>query len=207
MSEVGGSGHWNEVYSTRREDGVSWFEDTPDLSLRLIDRSGIAPDAPFIDVGGGASRLVDRLLERGFTDVTVLDLSSRALDNAKSRLGDAASKAGWVVADVSAWRNDRTYGIWHDRAAFHFLTETAAREAYLATLRQAVAPGGFAIFGVFAPDGPATCSGLPVMRYDARQLAQLLGSSFELLHQERHAHKTPWSVEQKFQFALFRRSS
>lgn len=206
MSEIRGSDHWNEVYSTRREDGVSWFEDTPDLSLRLIERSGIAPHAPFIDVGGGASRLADRLLERGFTDVTVLDLSSQALSNARSRLGAAASKVDWIVADASAWPNPRTYVMWHDRAAFHFLKEATAREAYIRTLRHAIAPGGFAIFGVFAPDGPATCSGLPVMRYDASQLADLLGPSFECLHQERHAHRTPWNAEQKFQFALFRRA-
>jgi trans-aconitate methyltransferase len=163
------------------------------------------PGSGIIDIGGGASRLVDCLVFRGYEDVTVLDLSEAALAAARSRLGEIAGRVTWVAADVTIWEPSRTYDIWHDRAAFHFLTEREDQAAYVARLRRAVRPGGHAIIGTFAPDGPERCSGLLVSRYDATSLAATLGRGFELIDARRHEHVTPWGATQKFQFSTFRR--
>jgi trans-aconitate methyltransferase len=197
--------HWQKVYATKAETDVSWFQDTPAPSLELIAKVGATPASAIIDIGGGASRLVDHLLDRGFENVTVLDLSAAALDAAKTRLGDRSTKVHWIVADATAWAPSTTYDIWHDRAAFHFLTEAADRAAYLARLDQALKPGGHAIIATFAPDGPEKCSGLPVMRYDAESLGKALGPGFALIETLRHAHATPWGAAQAFQFSVFRR--
>src|ERR1700754_5091795 len=157
--------HWENLYQSKGEHDVSWFQDTPTPSLELLDEIGVTPAASVIDIGGGASRLVDRLIERGFRDVTVLDLSEAALAAAKDRLGDRASRVTWIVADVTQWEPMTAYDVWHDRAAFHFLTEEADRAAYLARLRRGLEIGGHAIIATFALDGPARCSGLPVVRY------------------------------------------
>jgi SAM-dependent methyltransferase len=198
--------HWQNVYATKRDDEVSWFQKNPAPSLELIDLAHPTPQSSIVDIGGGASRLVDNLLARGFTHVTVLDLSEAALAAAKMRLGDNAN-VRWVVADVTTWNPARTYDIWHDRAAFHFLTEREDRAAYVARLKQAIKPGGHVIIGTFALDGPERCSGLPVMRYDAAGLAAELGEGFELIDARRHEHSTPWGAIQRFQFCVFRRSA
>ena len=206
ISNTGREAHWQAVYTSKGETEVSWFESNPAVSLDLIAQVQPRPDAAVIDIGGGASRLVDGLLARGFTDVTVLDLSEAALAAARARLGGPAAQVAWLAADATTWQPTRSYAVWHDRAAFHFLTDPADCAAYLARLRRAVAPGGHAILGTFAPDGPARCSGLPVMRYDADSLAATLGPAFALLDTRRHAHVTPSGAVQRFQFSTFRRT-
>jgi trans-aconitate methyltransferase len=158
-----------------------------------------------MDVGGGASRLVDALLERKFTDLTVLDLSSTALEQAAARLGAQAPGVDWITADIRQWRPERQYRLWHDRALFHFLTAEQDRSAYQETLRQAVASGGCAILAAFAEDGPERCSGLPVRRYSADALAEAAGRDFSLIKSRRVEHHTPWGSIQPFLYGLFRR--
>lgn len=199
------SRHWENVYATKGEDQVSWFQETPAPSLELIELVGAVGSSGIIDIGGGASRLADWLVAKGYEDVTVLDLSAAALASARSRMGDRADRVTWIAADVTAWEPSRTYDVWHDRAAFHFLTEPNDKIAYVARLRRALRPGGHAIIGTFAPDGPERCSGLVVSRYDADSLATTLGQGFELIDARRHEHTTPWGATQKFQFSTFRR--
>jgi SAM-dependent methyltransferase len=197
--------HWENVYTSKGENEVSWFQQSPAASLALIAEIGAAPTSGIIDIGGGASRLVDHLIEQGFRDVTVLDLSAAALEASKARLGDRAGRVHWLVADATIWEPSRTYDVWHDRAAFHFLTEARDRDSYVARLRQGLKIGGHAIIATFALDGPEKCSGLPVERYDAARLAQTLGSGFKLLRNQQHDHATPWGSHQLFQFSVFQR--
>jgi trans-aconitate methyltransferase len=205
MTDASRHDHWENVYAGKGENQVSWFQETPAISLELIELVGATPGSGIIDIGGGASRLVDCLVSRGYEDVTVLDLSEAALAAARSRVGESGGRVTWVAADVTIWEPSRTYDIWHDRAAFHFLTEREDQAAYIARLRRAVRPGGHAIIGTFAPDGPERCSGLLVSRYDAAGLAATLGRGFELIDARRHEHVTPWGATQKFQFSTFRR--
>jgi len=201
-----GAAHWDKVYTARREDQVSWFQDQPGPSLKLLELVGAKPDGAVIDIGGGASRLADSLLARGFSDVSVLDLSATALEAARARLGDAGTRVHWIVADMTTWTPTRAYDVWHDRAALHFLTDPADQRAYAARLRAALKPGGCAILATFAPDGPEKCSGLPVQRHDSASLAALLGPDFTLLDTRRHDHETPGGATQRFQFSTFRRT-
>src|SRR5262249_32045732 len=197
--------HWENVYATRGEREVSWFQERPELSLELIRAAGATATSAIIDVGGGASRLVDALIEDGFDAVTVLDISAAALATAKRRLGDAAARVKWIVADVTTWEPAARYDMWHDRAVLHFLTEAADRAAYVKRLTKALRPGGHAIISSFALDGPERCSGLPVVRYDASKLAGLLGDAFALIDTQAHAHQTPMGGVQRFQFSVFQR--
>lgn len=199
--------HWQNVYATKGEAEVSWFQDRPTNSLDMIRAANPDHDAAIIDIGGGASRLVDALLQDGYRDIAVLDLSANALDAAKKRIGAAASKVDWIVADATAWRPAKTYGVWHDRAAFHFLTDPHDRAAYVERLRAAIAPGGHVVIATFAPDGPEKCSGLPVQRHDSASLAAELGPEFELVETRSEVHHTPWNSTQAFQFSRFRRRS
>lgn len=194
--------HWDDVYAQKAEDAVSWFQVHPDLSLELVRAAGIASGDPIIDVGGGASRLVDHLLEAGYRDLTVLDIAAAALERAGARLGPAALKVQWLVADVTRWQPARLYRLWHDRAVFHFLIEAADRAAYLANLRRALAPGGHAIIASFDMDGPDRCSGLPVQRYSPESLVVKLGSSFRLTDRRAESHLTPAGRVQRFQYSL-----
>ncbi|MEO5805078.1 class I SAM-dependent methyltransferase [Devosia sp.] len=196
--------HWENVYNNKGDQEVSWFEDSPHLSLRLINQAGATSDDAVVDVGGGASRLVDALVANGQAHITVLDLSAAALDRARSRLS-GARQVDWVVSDITTWSPPRQFNIWHDRAAFHFLTTPADQQAYSAVLRAALPPGGVAIIGTFALDGPEKCSGLPVARYDAPSLSAVLGEDFSLLSSLLHQHSTPWGAIQRFHFATFRR--
>jgi trans-aconitate methyltransferase len=206
MNDVSRHDHWEKVYTSKGESEVSWFQETPAPSLELIERVGAEQSSGIIDIGGGASRLVDNLVSRGYQDVTVLDLSEAALASARSRIGDRANRVTWIAADVTTWEPSRTYDVWHDRAAFHFLTEPNDQAAYVARLRRALRVGGHAIIATFAPDGPERCSGLMVSRYDANTLAATLGEGFELIDTRRHDHTTPWGSLQRFQFSTFRRS-
>lgn len=198
--------HWQRVYQTKAEDEVSWFQARPEISLELILAAGFPREASIIDIGGGESRLVDALLEQGHSDVTVLDLSSAALEVTRKRLGKRADEVKWIVGDATSWSPSASYDIWHDRAAFHFLTEAGERRAYMDRLRGALRPGGQVIIGTFAPDGPEKCSGLPVMRHDADTLAAELGPQFVLEETRRHGHETPGGNIQHFQFSRFRRA-
>jgi trans-aconitate methyltransferase len=191
----------------KAENEVSWFQENPAPSLELIAQAGATAASAIIDVGGGASRLVDNLVQRGFEDVTVLDLSAAALEAAKARLGSDAAHVHWTVADVTTWEPLKAYEIWHDRAAFHFLTEEHDRSAYAARLERALKAGGYAIIATFALDGPERCSGLQVVRYDAASLGKTLGREFELIDTRPHIHATPWDTQQRFQFSVFRRCS
>ncbi len=198
--------HWENVYTTKDEKTVSWFEETPTISLDLIRSTEADNGASIIDIGGGASRLVDALVDGGFGAVTVLDLSQKALATAQARLGARGAKVRWVVADVTTWEPSETYDVWHDRAAFHFLTELDDRAAYAARVSAAVRPGGHVIIGTFAPDGPERCSGLPIVRHDAASLDEMLGRGFALMESRRHGHQTPTGATQRFQFSRFRRT-
>ncbi|WP_158671815.1 class I SAM-dependent methyltransferase [Bradyrhizobium guangdongense] len=199
------SAHWDHVYATKGEAEVSWYQDSPAISLEMIRAASPNHDAAIIDIGGGASRLVDALLQDGYRDVGVLDISVNALDAAKKRIGASASMVDWIVADATSWRPAKSYDVWHDRAAFHFLTDPRDRAAYVERLRSAVASGGQVIIGTFAPDGPEKCSGLPVQRHDSASLAAELGPEFELMETRRETHHTPWNSTQAFQFSRFRR--
>ena len=197
--------HWQNVYATKGEAEVSWFQDSPTISFEMIRAANQDHGAAIIDIGGGASRLVDVLLEAGYRDVAVLDLSANALDAAKKRIGPAASRVDWIVADATTWRPGRSYNVWHDRAAFHFLTDPRDRAAYVERLRSAITPGGHVIIATFAPDGPEKCSGLPVQRHDSASLAAELGPEFELIETRSETHHTPWKSTQAFQFSRFKR--
>jgi SAM-dependent methyltransferase len=197
--------HWENVYTTKDENEVSWFQQSPVPSLELIVQIGAVSNSAIIDVGGGASRLVDHLVDQGFADVTVLDLSNAALETAKARLGARADPVSWIVADATIWEPVKRYDIWHDRAAFHFLNYEKDRAAYVERLTRGLKAGGHAIIATFALDGPEKCSGLPVARYDAASLAQTLGAGFRSVHTQRHEHATPWGSHQVFQFSVFRR--
>lgn len=205
MESTSRQAHWEGVYSTKAENEVSWFQENPAPSLELIAQADATQESSIIDIGGGASRLVDHLVEQGFRDITVLDLSGAALEAAKHRLGARAGGVHWIVADATIWEPVKQYDIWHDRAAFHFLTDENDRAAYVARLVRGLRPGGHAIIATFAPDGPEKCSGLPVARYDSASLGQTLGAAFKLVRTQRHEHATPWGSRQVFQFSMFRR--
>lgn len=201
----GTKAHWEEVHRTKAPEARSWFAPTPATSLALVDAAGVQPTARVIDVGGGTSRLSDALLARGFEHVTVLDISAAALDEARERLADP--RVTFIEADVTSASLPGPYDLWHDRAVFHFLTETAERAAYVRTLRGALAAGGHAIIATFALDGPTMCSGLPVVRYDPPSLARELGEGFDLVESRSEAHVTPAGKTQRFVYCLFRRQA
>lgn len=191
--------HWENVYQTRATDAVSWFQPHAQLSLDLIGSCSVDRDAPVIDIGGGASTLVDDLLVLGHTDVSVLDISAAALQAAQRRLGARAADVHWLVGDITeAGLPVNHYVVWHDRAVFHFLTEPAQRARYVALLRLSLRQAGHVIIATFANDGPEKCSGLPVRRYSATTLQQEFGEGFTLLEQRREAHRTPGGAVQNF---------
>ena len=197
--------HWDDVYKSKAADSVSWYQASPDMSLELIIDSGVGLNASIIDVGGGASILVDKLLDRGQAHVAVLDIAASGLAATRHRLGARSSAATWIVADVTTWRADSEFDLWHDRAVFHFLTSATDRDGYRMALKQGLAIGGTLILATFALDGPERCSGLPVQRYDAAGLAAEMGSAFELLDSRREAHRTPGGAVQAFTWTRFRR--
>ena len=200
-------GHWQTVFSTKGERDVSWFQERPDVSLEMIAATGVGRDAAIVDIGGGASRLVDALVAQSFAHVSVLDISEAALETARARLGPQAAQVQWIVADVTRWQPAQSYDVWHDRAAFHFLTSADDRAAYAERLKLAVRPGGHVIIATFALDGPERCSGLPVIRHDAASIGAVLGPAFRLIESRRHDHRTPGGAVQRFQFSRFQRTA
>lgn len=199
--------HWEGVYARKQPTEVSWYQPVPATSLALIEAAGATAESAIIDVGGGDSRLVDALLERGLGRVTVLDISAAALARARARLGERAAEVAWLEADITrAELPAQAYDIWHDRALFHFLTSPSDRRAYADLARHAMKPGGTLILGGFAPDGPTRCSGLDVARWEPRDLARELGEGFRLLDSLEETHHTPARAEQRFSWAVLRRS-
>ena len=196
--------HWNRAYGTRRPDEVSWYQLRPQPSLDLIAASGISKDAGIIDVGGGASTLVDWLLDGGYTHLAVLDVSGVALAYSRARLGARADSVEWFEADVTSFDSPHLFSLWHDRAVFHFLAEADDRRAYVATLRRTLEPGGTVVIATFAPDGPPKCSGLDVMRHDESSIQAELGAEFTIREVRRETHVTPWQTEQQFAWFSFR---
>ena len=200
--------HWEQVYTTKGANSVSWFQEHAQQSLQLIRQTGVQKDAGIIDVGGGASTLVDDLLADGYSNVAVLDLSEAALAAAKQRLGGRAQQVSWLVGDITQVNLPRhAYAVWHDRAVFHFLTTAEEREAYVRAVLRAVRPGGHVIVATFAEDGPERCSGLPVVRYSADGLHAQFGAPFTLLRHEREEHHTPAGTVQKFIYCMCRKES
>lgn len=195
--------HWNAAYTRNPADRVSWFEAEPVTSLELIEACALEPEAPIIDIGGGASRLTAALHARGYRDLSILDIAQTALDAAAHTLPDTVAL---IQADITSWRPARHYALWHDRAVFHFLTDPADRAAYLATLRRAVRPHGYVILATFALEGPERCSGLPVVRYDANRMAELLAPDFTLRAERAHTHHTPGGAAQRFAYAHLQRT-
>lgn len=205
MTRSDEDGHWAHVYEAKAPTAVSWYQETPAPSLRALDRFGASPSSSLIDVGGGASNLVDTLLAQGWQDLTVLDIAAPALERSKARLGVRAEKVCWEVADIADWRPPRKFDVWHDRAVFHFLTEPEHREAYRSALSRGVTDRGLVIIATFALNGPEKCSGLPVQRYDAVSLAAEIGDGFQLIDGWPEEHVTPWGARQSFNWCAFRR--
>ena len=206
MSDSPRRDHWSRVYEEKAPETVSWYQAAPEPSLRALARFGATPTASLIDVGGGASTLVDALLAQDWEDITVVDIAAPALEAARARIGPRADEVRWVVADITDWHTDRAYEVWHDRAVFHFLTEPGQREAYRRALSSGLAAGGLAIFATFALDGPERCSGLEVEQYDAEKLASELGPLLTLIGSWKEVHVTPWGSSQSFNWCVFRRS-
>jgi SAM-dependent methyltransferase len=198
--------HWDAVYEHKAEGQLSWHQDEAGVSLDLAKLAGVTAGSSAIDIGGGTSPFAEALVGLGLTDISVLDISQVALEKAHVRLGSAGNAITWIAADITSWTPGRHFDLWHDRAVFHFLVNASDRAAYLDCLAKAAGIGGHAIIATFAPDGPETCSGLPVARYSPEDLASVLGPAFDLVAHRHHLHHTPWNKPQSFQFSLFRRS-
>ncbi len=199
--------HWENVYTTKSTTEVSWYQRTPSVSLSLIEATGIEKKDAIIDVGGGASVLVDCLLDRGFTDVSVLDIADSAIASAKKRLGERAAKVRWYENDVTAFDLGVKFRLWHDRAVFHFLTETKDRAAYLGNLDRHLAQDGHVIIATFSRNGPTKCSGLDIVQYDEESISRELGAAFRLRKSVTETHLTPSSKEQEFKYFHFTRNA
>lgn len=202
MSQV--AKHWNEVYQSKEVDQVSWYQAEPNPSLEAIALCG-SRSLSVIDIGGGASRLVGSLLDQRRRDVTVLDISAKALTLSRLRLGAEGDQVSWITADITKWQPRRQWDVWHDRAVFHFLTNDRERMGYLQALNAAVPSGGHVILASFAPEGPESCSGLPVEKYAPAELATVLGTDFELQRSWAETHEPPGGGEQAFTWCLFKR--
>lgn len=197
--------HWNDVYSRKKSDEVSWFTPHLERSIDFMVRAGLEKNSGIIDVGGGSSTLVDDLLERGHHNVSVLDLSENALETSKRRLGERSKEVTWLAGDITTIALHRhAYDFWHDRAVFHFLRDEAQRRSHVNAVRHALKPGGLIVVATFGPDGPTKCSGLEVMRYSADQLHGEFGSEFQKLESITEVHQTPWGSEQQFVYCLCR---
>jgi SAM-dependent methyltransferase len=196
---------WETIYRTKASDAVSWYRRHLEVSLSLIERAAVSRSAAIIDVGGGESKLVDDLIERGFGNLTVLDISPTALDATKRRLGPAGEQVHWLAADLtSVSLPGHSFDIWHDRAVFHFLTAAEDRAAYVRNVLHAMRPGGFVIVSTFGPEGPTRCSGLDVVRYDSENLHAQFGAHFRLIDSSKELHYTPSGAAQQFLYCYCR---
>jgi SAM-dependent methyltransferase len=197
---------WDTVYATKAAGDVSWFQEDPATSRRLLT-AWASPDGSVVDIGAGESTLVDWLLNAGWADITLVDLSAQALDNVRARLGRLAEQVSFAISDVVLWRPERTFDTWHDRAVFHFLVDRVDRDHYVALAARSVVPGGVVVLASFAADGPTSCSGLPTARYDAEDLARVFAPAFTLETDEPEEHVTPWGAVQPFTWVVLRRSA
>ena len=199
--------HWETIYQTKKPTDVSWYQPKPTTSLNFISELNLKKDAKIIDIGAGESFLADFLLADGFTDLTILDISGEALDHARSRLAEKAKILKWITADISHFVPEEKYDLWHDRAAFHFLTEEIQVQNYLKTLINSINPGGYVILGTFSDKGPAKCSGIEIQQYSIAEMSDLLSDSFQKLHCENIDHITPSGAVQNFTFCSFQKKS
>jgi len=200
-------GHWQRIYSEKAPEGVSWYQPHLERSLSFIHEASLLRDASIVDVGGGAATLIDDLIQRGYENVTVIDIAEAALERAKSRLGVKQTRARWIVGDVTTpLLPDASVDFWHDRAVFHFLIEAPARAAYIEQVTRTVRPGGFVLVATFAPNGPERCSGLPVARYDAEGIHRVFGDTFQKVGHAVETHETPWGSTQAFAYCFCRRA-
>ena len=195
--------HWDTVYETKNPDQVSWTQEVPKTSLDFIHSFGLTKTAKIIDIGGGDSKLADYLLDEGFENITVLDISAKALDKAKQRLGDKAQKINWVVTDITEFEPDTTFDVWHDRATFHFLTTNVQVAKYMDTARKSV--NGFLTIGTFSDNGPEKCSGLKIKQYSEETLTNELQNGFDKIRCITEDHTTPFETKQNFLFCSFKR--
>lgn len=197
--------HWDKVYSENTPTEVSWYEPMPEVSLNLIKGLQLEKDAAIIDIGGGDSYLAEFLVAQDYTDVTVVDISSKAIERAKERMCEKADLITWIVADASDFNPEKQYDLWHDRGTFHFFTDTTRKEAYLRTLKQAIKPGGYLILATFSEKGPATCAGLEIQRYAVGDLQKLFLEEFNVLSGANVDHITPSGATQNFTFCSFQK--
>ena len=198
--------HWENVYKTKAHDQVSWYREHLETSLKMILDTGVQKDAAIIDVGGGSSTLVDDLLDNGFVDVSVLDISSGAIENSRARLGSRADKIEWIVGDITEIELPKDhFDVWHDRAVFHFLTREEDRRKYVDLVMSSLKPGGHIVVASFGPDGPQKCSGLDVVRYSPDSMHDEFGSDFKLVKSLGESHQTPFGTSQEFVYCYCRK--
>lgn len=195
--------HWETIYETKNPNEVSWTQEVPKTSLDFITSFGLNKQAKIIDIGGGDSKLVDYLLEQGFENITVLDISEKALEKAKKRLGEKAHKINWIVSDITDFEPETTFDVWHDRAAFHFLTTKEQIEKYLSAARKSVI--GYMIIGTFSENGPIKCSGLEIKQYNKETLTAVFDKNFEKIRCITEDHTTPFDTIQNFLFCSYKR--
>lgn len=205
MEEFDRKNHWEHIYQTKQLNEVSWYQPTPDTSLKFFDQFNIPKEAKIIDVGGGDSLLVDHLLARGYTDITVLDISESALERAKSRLGERSSLVKWIIADAASFVPAEQYDFWHDRAAFHFLTQEKEIENYIDNVQKSIKPSGILVIGTFSEQGPKKCSGIEIKQYSETSMTDRLKPFFEKIECIAVEHKTPFDTIQQFIFCSFRK--
>ena len=192
--------HWDKVYQDKNADAVSWYQESPERSLSWINDLALSKDAAIIDVGGGASRLVDCLLDAGYTNLSVLDISQLAIEVDRKRLASREKMVTWLTEDITSFKPAKIYQLWHDRAVFHFLTESSDRLRYVEALKSATEPGSCAIVATFAVDGPEKCSGLPIIQYDEAKIDNIFGDQFKIVDVKSENHLTPWQSEQCFNY-------
>lgn len=193
--------HWQKVYKEKEPSEVSWYQPVPERSLQLIHDTGVAKDDPILDAGGGASTLVDHLLDDGYTDISVLDISGEALERSRDRLGKSGRNISWIKSDILEFRPTRRYALWHDRALFHFLTDAMDRGRYIDVIHESLQLHGHLVLATFGPQGPKRCSGLDIRRYGIGELEKMFGEKFELCHHELDEHATPMGSTQQFLYS------
>lgn len=197
--------HWENIYTSKKFEDTSWYQERPEISLNLIETLNLAHDAAVIDIGGGDSFLVDNLLKLGYTNISVLDISKNAIERAKTRLGKKADDIHWIVSDATDFKQENKFELWHDRAAFHFLNKPEKIRKYINNLKVSLKPGGFLILGTFSDEGPEKCSGINVHRYSEAEMCALFEDNFDKISFQKVNHRTPRDVKQNFSFGVFRK--
>jgi len=197
--------HWEKIYNTKQFEETSWYQQKPEYSLEIIRSLGLSPEANIIDIGGGNSFLADHLSELGYVNIHVLDISAKALQDSQNRLGAKAEKINWIESDVTSFKPDTSFELWHDRAALHFLTEDKQVEDYVSVLKNSLKIGAYCLLSVFSENGPDKCSGIAIRKYATSDLEELLEPDFDTVRLENRDHTTPWGAKQNFSTGLYRR--